>query len=263
MSVVSRVTESAPWSAGGERARLDEVAQWYDSRKGLNREVIEQAAQRVLARARGGRALELGCAMGVMTEELAGRFSELDIVEGSEVYAAKARTLAPPSGRVYHCLFEEFEPARQYDTIVMSWILEHVAAPQELLERARGWLAPQGEIHIAVPNAESLHRRVGLSMGLLHRLDQLNDTDLAVGHRRVYTWDRLAEEIASAGLGLVRMDGILLKPLPSALMECWPTELRAAFFELSSLAPRLCSEIYAVCGHPNYANTTNPAHGVR
>ncbi len=263
MSVVSPVTESTPWSAGVERARLDEVAQWYDSRKGLNREVIKQAARRVLARARGGRALELGCAMGVMTEELAGRFSELDIVEGSEVYAAKARTLVPPSGRVYPCLFEEFEPARRYDTIVMSWILEHIAAPRELLERARGWLAPQGEIHIAVPNAESLHRRVGLSMGLLHRLDQLNETDLAVGHRRVYTWDRLAEEIASAGLRLVRMDGILLKPLPSALMESWPPELRAAFFELSSLAPRLCSEIYAVCGHPNYANATNPADGVR
>lgn len=263
MSVASRMTESAPWSAGGERARLDEVAQWYDSRKGLNREVIKQAARCVLARARGGRALELGCAMGVMTEELVGRFSELDIVEGSEVYAAKARTLAPPSGRVHHCLFEEFRPGREYDTIVMSWILEHIGAPQELLERARGWLAPQGEIHIVVPNAESLHRRVGLSMGLLHRLDQLNETDLAVGHRRVYTWDRLANEVASAGLGLVRMDGILLKPLPSALMEPWPPQLRAAFFELSSLAPRLCSEIYAVCGHTNHANATNPADGVR
>jgi len=198
-----------------------------------------------------------------MTEGLVGRFPEVDVVEGSEVYARRARGLLAERGRVHHCLFEEFKPRVRYDTIVMSWVLEHVADPRGLLGRARGWLAPEGEIHIVVPNAESLHRRVGMCMGLLHCLDQLNESDFAIGHRRVYTWERLGNEIEAAGLRLIRMDGLLLKPLPSVLMESWPRDLRNAFFELAPLAPKLCSEIYAICCHPNHDDTAHSADGVR
>ena len=160
-------------------------------------------------------------------------------------------------------LFEEFQPKCRYHAIVMSWILEHVADPRDLLTRARDWLAPQGEIHLVVPNAESLHRRVGLAMGLLPRLNHLNESDIAIGHRRVYTWQTLSDHIAAAGLRLVEMQGLLLKPLPNALMESYPPDLRAAFFELSSLAPRLCSEIYAVCHHPNHAHTSHTPDRLR
>jgi 2-polyprenyl-3-methyl-5-hydroxy-6-metoxy-1,4-benzoquinol methylase len=259
MTATSQLAAREAWSPREERQRLDTVARWYDSRKGLNRELIEEAARRVVARARGRRALELGCAMGVMTERLAAHFPELHVVEGSEVYARRARAFVPAE-RVHHCLFEEFQSAGNFDTIVMSWILEHVLAPRELLARARGWLAPGGELHLVVPNAGSLHRRVGVRMGLLRRLDQMNESDLAVGHRRVYTWERLADDIAAAGLHLISMEGILLKPLSSALMESWDAELRAAFFELAPLAPRLCSEIYAVSAA---ADRSKPAHSLQ
>ena len=40
-----------------------------------------------------------------------------------------------------HALFEEFEPVRRFNTIVMDHILERVAEPVALLDRARKWLA--------------------------------------------------------------------------------------------------------------------------
>lgn len=261
MTVTCRSRED--WSAEDERARLEEVAEWYDSRRGVGGEMARFAAARILARAKGTRALELGCANGVITEELARRFGHLDVVEGAERYARAARAIVGFRGRVHRCLFEELEATERYDVIVMSWVLEHVAEPRDLLARAREWLLPTGQVHIVAPNAESLHRRVGLEMGLLGRLDELNESDLAIGHRRVYTWGRLAGDIEAAGLRLVSMEGILLKPLPSALMESWGRELRAAFFELGRLAPRLCSEIYAVCGRPDHGNTTDSADGLR
>ncbi|UCC68332.1 MAG: class I SAM-dependent methyltransferase [Armatimonadota bacterium] len=269
MTALSGTVKGETWSPEEERARLDEVAEWYDSRRGLNREIVKRAAKRVLAGAGGRRALELGCANGVMTEELSRRFPHLDVVDGAERYVREARAIV--SGRpseecrqqVHHCLFENFEPHARYDVIVMAYVLEHVADPKGLMKRARGWLVSGGEIHLVVPNAASLHRRVGLSMGLLHHLRELNETDLAVGHRRVYTWERLAQDIEAAGLRLVSMDGILLKPLPSVLMEVWPQDLRNAFFELAPLAPRLCSEIHAVCCHPNHGNATHSADRVR
>jgi SAM-dependent methyltransferase len=269
MTAVRGTAQQETWSRKEERARLDEIAQWYDSRRGLNRELVRQGVKRILATTSGCRALELGCASGVMTAELARRFPHLDVVEGAERYARQARAVlggrerGSQRGRVHHCLFEEFDPTERYDLIVMAWILEHVADPGDLVRRAGGWLAPGGAIHIVVPNAESLHRRVGLCMGLLDRLDELNQSDLAISHRRVYTWERLGEDIGAAGLRLVTMDGILLKPLPSALMDAYPQELRDAFFELAPLAPRLCSEIYAVCCHPDYGDATRSAHRVR
>jgi len=255
-------------SPAEERARLDEVAQWFDSQRGLNRDLSKHALKRILATARGSRALELGCATGVMTAELARRFPHLDVVDGAERYARHARGIlgdreAGSRQRVHHCLFEEFTPTASYDLIVMAYVLEHVADPRALMRQARKWLAPGGAIHVVVPNAESLHRQVGMSMGLLHRLDELCESDLAIGHRRVYTWERLAEEIAASGLHVTSMEGILLKPLPSALMEAWPQDLRDAFFELAPVAPRLCSEIHAICSDPDHGDATHSADRVR
>ena len=234
-------------SPEAEQARLEEVADWFDSRMGINRLVIQYAAARILANARGQRALEMGCANGVMTQELARHFRHLDVVEAVARYAAHARRWLPPGGHVYETLFEEFRPPARYQVIVMGWVLEHVIDPREVLSRARGWLDVGGQIHVVVPNAESLHRRVGQAMGLLQQVDELNPSDLAIGHRRVYTWDTLSADFAAAGLRVTRMEGILLKPLPNTLMENWPRELLSAFFRLSHLQPRLCSEVYAVC----------------
>jgi SAM-dependent methyltransferase len=263
MSVSPRTAAPEPWFARTERARLKAVAQWHDSRRGLNRELAKWMAARIIARAGGTRCLEMGCANAVMTEELSLRFSTLDVVDGAATYVHQARAVLGGRGKAYQCLFEEFDPTDCYDAVVMAWVLEHVADPQAVLARARHWLAPHGTIHLVVPNAESLHRRVGLHMGLLHHLTELNESDRAIGHRRVYTWDRLADDIAAAELRLVTMEGVLLKSLPSTLMESWPREVRAAFFELAPLAPRLCSEIYAICTHRDHEDAAPAAHRLR
>jgi len=235
------------FSAEKERKRLEEVAQWFDNQHGINCEIAEHAAALIIKHAKGDRALELGCASGGMTRALLKRFAQLDVVEAASSYAEQARAIVRKKGQVYECLFEEFDCRENYDTIAATGILEHVDNPSALLSRVRAWLNPKGRIFIAVPNAESLHRRVGLQMGLLNRLDQLNDSDIAIGHRRVYTWDTLTADITAAGLQVVSMEGILLKPLPSAAMETLSPDLRAAFFGLASMAPRLCSEIFAIC----------------
>ncbi len=160
-------------SPENERARLDDVAQWFDSRRGLNYEISRRALKQILSRAHGSRALELGCAGGAMSEDLAGSFPHLDIVEGAARYVAQVRALLGARNghrgrlRVHHCLFEEFQPSAPYDLIVMAYVLEHVSEPRTLMARAKHWLAQAGEIHIIVPNAESLHRRVGRHMDLL------------------------------------------------------------------------------------------------
>jgi SAM-dependent methyltransferase len=220
---------------------------------GAERDVAKRVAARIVAAARGERVLQLGCGNSLLTAELAAHFPKLEVVEDSAGLAQQARSIIRQAERVYYGSYLTYQPKASYDVIVIAWMLERIGDPNGLLARAREWLAPGGQIYLVVPNSESLHRRIGARMGLLERPDLLGRSDLAAGHVRVYTWDTLSEVIFAAGLRVINMEGLLLRPLPNALMEGWPTDLRSAFFDLSYCAPRLCSEILAVCGHPESA----------
>jgi cyclopropane fatty-acyl-phospholipid synthase-like methyltransferase len=230
-----------------ELERLAKAADWYDSRQGMSYHLVRAGAEIVLKYAAGPRLLEMGCANGVMTEIFAKHFSRVVVVEGSSVYAETARGILRSSGEVHCCLFEEFAPDEAFDDIVMAGVLEHVADPLALLQRAVNWLVPGGNIHILVPHAMSLHRRAGVALGLLARPDELNAADFAMGHRRIYTWDLLEYHLAESGLQILAREGNFLKPLSNQQMEGWPENLLEAFEALGRDFPEMSAEIYALC----------------
>lgn len=129
----------------------------------------------------------------------------------------------------------------------MTHIIEHLDEPVQLLKQARGWLAPKGRILIAVPNAKSLHRYIGVKLGMLPRIDAFNEQDVILGHKRVYSSDLLRRHVAEAGLSLEKFGGLMVKPLSNRQIEKqWSNELIEAFFAISEDLPELCSEIYVV-----------------
>jgi trans-aconitate methyltransferase len=235
-----------------EKSRLAQTADFYDSRKGLSNLLVSRGAEIILARARGPRLLELGCANGVMTEIFAARFPEVTVVEGAESYAAKAREILGKPGEVHCCLFEEFVPSAPFDDIVLAGVLEHVLDPVELLRRASGWLTRPGRLHILVPHAHSLHRLAGVTLGLLSRPEEMHAGDRAMGHRRVYTWKLLETHILESGLEITARDGNFLKPLSNAQMEDLPEALLEDARLLGREYPELAAEIYALCLPTNH-----------
>jgi 2-polyprenyl-3-methyl-5-hydroxy-6-metoxy-1,4-benzoquinol methylase len=145
-----------------------------------------------------------------------------------------------------HALFEEYAPRERYDAIFMTHILEHMEDPVALLRSCGTWLAPEGRIFCAVPNHNSLHRHIGVKLGMLERVEALNDQDIILGHKRVYGPQLLCEHVAQAGLDLVRFGGLMVKPLSNRQMQTWPQPLQDAFFAISDDFPELCAEIYVV-----------------
>ena len=81
-------------------------------------------------------------------------------------------------------------------------------------------------------------------MGLLQEVDQLNERDLSVGHRRVYTRERIREHLNAAGVTVVCEDFILLKILSNAQMETLDPKLVEALFEVGHQFPDLCADLY-------------------
>ena len=81
-------------------------------------------------------------------------------------------------------------------------------------------------------------------MGLLRRVDELNERDVSLGHRRVYTREKLVEHLNAAGLTVVCEDFILLKILSNAQMEALDPKLVEALFEVGHQFPDLCADLY-------------------
>lgn len=229
-----------------ERTRLEEVAadRWYE--RGANGAMIRYCASLFERHWRAGRCLELGPAEGLMTEALARRFDELELVDGSEAYCRDLRARFP-AARVHCALFEDFEPDGRFAAIVLGHVLEHVADPRALLRRCRAWLADDGALYAAVPNARSLHRQAAVLMGLLGEEHELNDTDRHHGHRRVYDPESLRADVHAAGLRIRVFGGFWLKPVSNAqIEETWSDAMLESFFALGERYPDIAAEIYVV-----------------
>ncbi|MEO7561811.1 MAG: class I SAM-dependent methyltransferase [Ferruginibacter sp.] len=195
---------------------------------------------------KGNTALELGPASGYMTKSLVNDFQTLHLIEGSKSLIDQ---IPDYPNVTKHCsMFEEFESNMQFDTIIMSHVLEHIEKPLEVLNKIKYWLKDDGIFIISVPNAKSLHRIVAVKMGLLESEYTLNQRDLALGHYRVYDLQTLSIDITNSGFKVIKSGGSFLKPLSNAqIEEYWTNEMVEGFFELGKQFPENCAEIFIIC----------------
>lgn len=234
-----------------ERARIDELSGWYlKDQLDFDRRMIDYRYRSIKPHLRGPHGLELGPAEGVMTRMLIDDFSSLTVVDAAGELLAMIPSL--PRLTKVHALFEEFEPQTRFNTIVMDHILEHVAEPVALLNRARDWLAPRGCIVVGVPNGHSFHRLAGVKMGLLREPCELNDRDHALGHRRVYIRASLFRDLQAAGFEPTTWGGVFFKPLSNQqIQDTWTQTMIDGFYELGKDFPEHANELYAVCERPS------------
>ena len=233
-----------------ELQRLKRIA--ADSRyaHGINAETIRYAFKVFERHFRGDSILEMGPAEGVMTEHLVATGRALTVVEGSERFCEALRRRFPHV-TVVHALFEDFEPDTRFDNIVLGHVLEHVQDAGAIVARAKQWLAPAGRILAAVPNARSLHRQAAVLMGLLGREDELNESDLHHGHRRVFNPESFRQCFVGAGLAIAIFGGYWLKPLSNEQIErAWTSDMLDAFMRLGERYPDVAAEMYVVATAP-------------
>lgn len=228
---------------------LDEKADVYFTAKALgpDRRQIRYIREEVIPHCKGPKTLELGYGNGVWTEELLKRGLDLTVVEGSARLAQAAKAAHGYRARIYHSLFEEFESNEKFDTIVASCVLEHVVDPEALLRKIRLWAHGDSDIHLTVPNALSLHRRIGLKMGLLKDCMELSPQDIEIGHHTSYTVASFKEQLDRNGFVVRGLRGIFLKPVNSALMMDWSAELMDSFNEIAEELPEYSAFLYAQC----------------
>ena len=86
-----------------------------------------------------------------MTKYLINDFEHLTSVDGS----LDLLKLIPEykNHEKVHSLFDDFQPKKQYDTIIMEHILEHVDEPVNLIKKAKNWLVDDGKLFVHIQSA--------------------------------------------------------------------------------------------------------------
>jgi SAM-dependent methyltransferase len=190
-----------------------------------------------------GSLLELGIGHGYTTALFNEYFKRHVVIDGSPVVIEQFNSnYAFDSLEIVESYFEDFDTDEVFDVVLMGFVLEHVDDPDQILTQYRKFIKPGGRLFIAVPNAKSLNRRLGLAMGKIDDIYSLNENDLALGHKRNYCLDTLKEAINRAGCDCVWEEGIYLKPLPLGYMQLMP-EFDAnlqAMLEVGVDFPELC-----------------------
>lgn len=228
---------------------LDAMADKYATEKahGPDAKQMEYVRRVVISKCKGPKVLELGYGSGYWTKQLMNKQFDVTIVEGSAILVKHCEESCGGRVRIVHSLFEKFQTQESYNSVIAAFVLEHVDEPAHFLSLIRSWLDEKGSLHIVVPNALSLHRRIGLKMKMLSHQLELSPQELEVGHKRAYTKESLKKEIEEAGLQVNFTEGIFVKPLSSGQMMDWSNDLFDAYNELSDELPDYTAFIYANC----------------
>lgn len=106
----------------------------------------------VLSTVRHGRVLEIGCGNGGMTRLLSQQVESLVALDVSRLSLQQLDALGLPNVQTAEGLIEHYEPAGQFDWIVMSEVVEHLREPENILRRCITWLKPGGSLMLTTPN---------------------------------------------------------------------------------------------------------------
>lgn len=229
---------------------LDRFARTYYLNAEIDDTDLEELAQRYsippILEATDGchRLLEMGYGTGLIAGELLAAGRTLDIVEGSPQLVQEARRRHENQPLTVHLsMFESFEPDEPYDAVLALHVLEHVDDPVQIIRLITRWLRPGGVLVAVTPNARSIHRLLGVELGLAERLDELSERDHLVGHQRVYDLPGLRSDVSAAGLEVTGEFGYFVKPLSNRQMLDWPSEVLTGLNAISAEVPA------TVCGN--------------
>ena len=157
--------------------------------------------------------LELGLGHGFTSCFFSSHFKRHVVLDGSPAVIKRFKSVYPEcAAEIIETYFENFKSQERFDVIVFGFILEHVDDPIAIMKYYRRFLSPGGKLFLAVPNADSLVRRIGHYAGLLPDMQAMSDNDRTLGHKRYYTVSTLRTDIEAAGYRVEFMEGIYLKP---------------------------------------------------
>ena len=230
---------------------LEKISEEYlkpDLGRIVDKKLFSMISDEVLPWIEGPEVLEMGFGDDEWTSKIINKIGHSNLVDGSSILLKASKEKYKEKITTYESLFEFFKPDKSFDTILASYILEHVENPVLVLKNVSGWLKPSGKLIAIVPHAGSLHRRLAVAMGLQKNVSDLGETDHRMGHRRVYSLDTFESDITKAGYQIEMKTGFFTKLLPQSMMHNMSDEMLKGLMNLSHQLPiEYAASIAFVC----------------
>jgi SAM-dependent methyltransferase len=157
----------------------------------------------------------------------------IEVIEGFAEHAVEKVREGLPSGP---------------ELVICSSLLHEVPDSRELLGAVRAILGRGGGVlHVNVPNALSLHRRLARGMGLLGTESDLSERNRLLAQREVFDAASLDRVISEAGFSIRERGGYLVKPFTHEQMAQLPfldEAMLDGLFALGRELPEIASEIF-------------------
>jgi len=193
--------------------------------------------------------LEIGLGNGFTTGLLSKYFKQVIAVDISEeVIRSVKKNLIERKNIVYiKSSIDNLDIKSRIHNFYLGHILEHLQFPVRSLSNLGKVLNGSSVGYISVPNSNSIHRQMGVIMGLLDSTDMLNENDIKAGHKRLYTLKKLKNHIRKAGFDISRAGGCFLKTMTySQIEKFFSEELIKGFIEIADKYPGISGDIYAI-----------------
>ena len=172
--------------------------------------------------------VEVGCGSELLYEfwlQEGGRAECWVIVEPAGRFAEAALASNLPNLSVVSEFFENAVPQvrallpRPPDLVICSGLLHEVPSATALLSSMASVMGEGTRLHVNVPNAGSLHRRLAKSMGLIADTQEMSARNFSLLQHRVFNMGTLQADLAVAGMRVIDEGGYLVKPFTHAQME--------------------------------------------
>ena len=240
--------------------RIDEYQQAYMADYGFERVMVHYRRKLLMQRLADIRpriVVEIGCGSELLCEAWSHAGHEVNhwlIVEPGDEFAAIARKSTLPGVRVIQDYFENARdeilktlPERP-DLVICAGLLHEVPSADAMLQAIRSIMGPSSILHVNVPNANSLHRRIAQAMGLIEDAKALSAQNRKLFQRHVYDMADLQQELSANDFDIRNSGGHLIKPFTHAQMEAIAgvigSDILDGLFKLGQDIPALASEIY-------------------
>lgn len=137
-----------------------------------------------------------------------------------------------------------------YDLIVCSSLLHEVEQPKKLINAITQICNDGTVVHINVPNANSMHRLLGVSMGLIHEVHDKTENNILMQQNVVFDKHSLRQIVEDNGLHVIEEGGIFIKPFSHSQMQSIyekgiiDERVLDGLYDLAKYMPEYASEIY-------------------
>ena len=165
MNFIDRVSQSVRWRLGLpvaaaelEKGTDESVAAFYSTRV-THCEFLDDKEHYEFPRAKwvldnlvGGDVLEIGAGNGGMTRLIAPKVASLTAFDVSAPSLKMIEEMGLGNVETSQGLLETYSPAKEFNCIVLSEVIEHLRVPEGAVKKAYGWLKPGGALLITTPN---------------------------------------------------------------------------------------------------------------